>query len=144
MTAHIQEAVENMALPSDRATQATPQAPTGLGPPVSVPSAAMKVGQRFTVKDPHVDYAFSSGSGMLRLSEHTTSSGGCWWNGDFVDYRGIVSIQMEDTYTRLDAVAGNRCHVRTWGRAFADNTLAKLCRAFLTDLHGAVTQGPSA
>lgn len=102
----------------------------------AIPSAAKKVGQRFTVNDPRHDFAFSPGAGMLRMTQHSTSSG-CWWSGDFVDYRGIVTIQMEDTYTRLDAVAGNRCHVRTWERAFPDNTMAKLCRAFLTDLHGA-------
>lgn len=40
MTAHIPEPIDNGALPSDRATQATPQAPSGLGHPVSVTSAA--------------------------------------------------------------------------------------------------------
>lgn len=39
MTAHIPEPIDNGALPSDRATQASPQAPSGLGHPVSVTSA---------------------------------------------------------------------------------------------------------
>ena len=101
-----------------------------------IPSAARRVDQRFAVKDEAHNYSFSPDAGMLRLAQHETRNG-TWWSGDFVDYRGIVSIQMEDAYTRLDTVAGNRCHVRNWRRGFSDRTVAKLCRSFLTDLHGA-------
>lgn len=100
------------------------------------PQAAFRVQQDFAVQDPHNDYAFSPDAGMLRLSQHETAHG-TWWSGDFVDYRGLVSIQMEDAYTRLDAVADGRCHVRTWKRSFPDRTVSRLCRAFLSDLHGA-------
>jgi hypothetical protein len=100
------------------------------------PAAASRVNQSVRVVDEHQDYDFCPEAGMLRLSTHNNEVG-CWWQGDFVDFRGIVTIQMEDTYTRLDTVAGGRCHVRTWQRGYGDRTVAQLCRAFLTDLHGA-------
>jgi hypothetical protein len=102
-----------------------------------IPAAARKVEQHSTVNEPHEDYDFSPDAGMLRLATHHSSRGIAWWSGDFVDYRGLVTIQMEDTYLRLDAVADGKCHVRTWRRGFGDRTVARLCRAFLTDLFGA-------
>ncbi len=101
-----------------------------------IPSRAFKVEQTATTQDDHYGYTFSPGEGMLRLAQHVTSRGDFWWTGDFVDYRGIVSIMREATYTRLDAVAGNRCHIRSWRKNYGDRTVAKLCRAFLTELHG--------
>jgi hypothetical protein len=102
-----------------------------------IPSEARKVEQRFTVEEEPYGYEFSPGAGMLRLMTHKSDRHGDWWSGDFVDYRGIVSIQMEQKFTRLDAVANGRCHTRSWRRAYGDRTVAKLCRAFLTDLLGA-------
>lgn len=91
--------------------------------------------QSVRVQAPHEDDSFDPGDGILRL--YTKESRlGPYSDGDFVDKRGIVSIQMENTYLRLDTVFGGRCHVRTWHRAFGNRTVAQLCRAFLTDLHG--------
>lgn len=100
------------------------------------PAAARKADQHFAVAEAPYDYTFSPGAGLLRLHKHRSDLGGGWWDGDFVDYRGIVSIQREATYLRLDAVANGRCHVRTWQRYYGDRTVARLCRAFLSDLHG--------
>lgn len=104
-----------------------------------IPSAAFKVDQTVTTQDEHYGYAFSPEGGMLRLCQHVTSHGKFWWSGDFVDYRGIVSIMRESRFTRLDTVAGNRCHTRSWSKNYGDRTVAQLCRAFLTELHGAPT-----
>ena len=106
----------------------------------SVPSAARKVDQHFAVANSHYDYDFSPGAGIMRLTSHDFRSGGIrsgdqWWSGDYVDYRGIVSIQMDDRFTRLDAVVNGRCHTRSWRRGFGDRTVTRLCRAFLTDLN---------
>lgn len=93
------------------------------------------IDQHYRVSELHGDDSFHPGAGLLRLSQHNISSG-TYWSGDFVDRRGIVTIQMESTFTRLDAVVGGRCHMRTWRRAFGERTLHRLCRAFLTDLAG--------
>lgn len=108
----------------------------GLGSRDAIPSAALKVEQHVTVEASPDEYSFSPGAGMLRLSRHVATSGGQWWAGDFVDYRGIVSVMREATFTRLDTVAGNRCHTRTWHQYFGDRTVSQLCRSFLSDLHG--------
>jgi hypothetical protein len=105
-----------------------------------VPAGARKVEQHFAPEEAGYDYDFSPAAGMLRLTARSGQDGVQWWDGDFVDYRGIVTISVEDRYTRLDTVAGGRCHVRTWTRGFGDRTVARLCRAFLTDLHGAPDQ----
>jgi hypothetical protein len=104
----------------------------------AIPAAASRVRQNFRIAGDRHEYSFSPGAGLLRLHVVSNSAGN-WWTGDFVDYRGIVSIQMEATFLRLDTVAQGRCHVRTYGRRFGERTVAKLCRAFLTDLHGAPT-----
>jgi hypothetical protein len=101
-----------------------------------VPSAALKVNQHGPfVSDEPQDWQFSPGAGFLRLSEHIAPNGG-WWTGDFVDYRGLVAIQREEKFTRLDTVAGGYCHTRTYHKFYGDRTVAQLCRQLLTELHG--------
>ncbi len=101
-----------------------------------VPSAALQVNQTgpFVSEEPN-DWDFSPGAGLLRLSKHV-GSGGVWWTGDFVDYRGIVTIQREERFTRLDAVADGHCRARTYHKFYGDRTVAQLCRQLLTELHG--------
>lgn len=106
-----------------------------------IPAGARKVDQHYADGGEAYNYAFSPGAGLLRLTQHNAHFG-TWWSGNFVDYRGIITVQMEQEYTRLDTVAGGECRVRTWQRAFGDRTVARLCRAFLTDLHGAPGDQP--
>lgn len=103
-----------------------------------VPSAALQVNQAgpFVADEPN-EWRFSPGAGLLRLTHQTSSIGGEWWTGDFVDYRGIVSIQRERRFTRLDTVADGYCHTRTYNKFYGDRTVTQLCRQFLTELHGA-------
>lgn len=102
-----------------------------------IPAAARQVNQTgpFVSEEPQ-DWAFSPGAGLLRLSKHN-HNGAYWWTGDFVDYRGIVSIQREASFTRLDAVADGQCHTRTYLKYYGDRTVSQLCRQMLTELHGA-------
>ena len=107
------------------------------------PMAARRVEQHFEIEGKYVDWEFSPAAGMLRLTKHEGSFGP-WWSGDFVDFRGIVSIAQESSWLRLDAIGPDgKCHTRTWGRPqngktrLGERTVIKLCRSFLSDLHGA-------
>lgn len=124
---------------SDKSDRATAAEPVVSALRDGVPSAARKVKQDFRLAEEPYGHTFSPGAGMLRLCSHGTSRNETWWSGDFVDYRGIVSVIREANFLRLDAVAGGRCHVRSWLCCCNDTTVAKLCRAFLTDLHGEPT-----
>lgn len=98
----------------------------------SIPAAAAKVDQHGFTADRFFDDSFSPDAGILRLHDYGTH-----WAGDYVDYRGIVTVYMEGSHLRLDAVASNRCHVRTWQRSYGNRTVTMLCRAFLSDIHSA-------
>lgn len=110
----------------------------------AIPSAALRVNQRPMVSETPDEYVFSPDAGRLRLTTHTWRAGEKWWAGDFVDYRGIVSILRQSDLLRLDTVAGNRCHVRTYRSYYGDRTVAQLCRRFLTDLFGTPCPTPPA
>lgn len=94
----------------------------------------MSVDQHFAVSEAPFDDAVSISKGFLRLHRHGDPSIGHYWTGDFVDQRGFVSIYRDSNVTRLDAVSGGRMHMRTWQRYYGDRTIARLARAFLTDL----------
>lgn len=123
------------SLREDRAASPSDLSPSGSSRS-GIPSAARKVDQRFKVNVEPYGYSFSPDAGMLRLCSHETSRGEKWWSGDFVDYRGIVSVMRERRFLRLDAVANNRCHTRSWRGYYGDRTVARLARAFLSDLLG--------
>lgn len=92
--------------------------------------------QLFSVKAPHDDNSWAVGRGMLRLSEHRTSSG-VWWAGDFITPHGLVTIQREATFTRLDFAHAGRCYSRVWHEYFGDRTINRLARSFAHE----ITQG---
>lgn len=93
--------------------------------------------QHVTVQEPHTDSTAHIGDGFLRLHRHGGTSGvGFYWMGEFVDRRGFVSVYRQDGLTRLDIVHGGRLHIRTWRKYFGDRTIARLARAFLTELAG--------
>lgn len=105
-----------------------------------IPAAAFRVDQYVTTQDEYTDDMFSPDGGFLRLSKHCTD-GAHWWTGDFLDYRGIVSVYRQAGLTQISTAAGHRLHTRTWRKHYGDRTVAQLCRAFLTELHDHPTQG---
>lgn len=91
------------------------------------------VDQHFTVSEEHAEYSYSVGNGFLRMREHG-QPGDTHWIGEFFDPRGIVSVYRQDGLTRIDFVSGGQMVSRSWKRSFGDRTIARLCRAFITDL----------
>jgi len=92
------------------------------------------VNQHFTVKDQANDYHWSVARGHLRLFPNKTSRGEYYWLGEFLDPRGIVTIMREQKLTRLDYVLNGTAYSRSWRKHFGDRTLAKLARAFITEI----------
>lgn len=93
-----------------------------------------RLDQTFTVKGECSDWSWTVGGGALRLSKHEGSRGEPWWTGDFLDPRGIVTVYRQSDVVRLDYVVGGRCHSRSWHRYFGERTIARLARAFITDI----------
>ena len=98
---------------------------------------AARLDLHFTVKDEASEYRWSVARGMLRLFEQRTSRDDIYWLGEFLDPRGIVTIMREASHTRLDMVHDGYAYSRTWRKFFGDRTVAKLARAFITDVQAA-------
>jgi hypothetical protein len=92
------------------------------------------VEQHYTVDAPHFDDGFTiSKRGMLRIF----SAGAPdmrYWLGDFIDERGTVTVYRQNNLVRLDFAVGRRLHTRTWQSYFGDRTIARLARAFISDV----------
>lgn len=95
---------------------------------------ARKLDQQFAVKAECSDWSWTVGEGALRIFPHVGSHGEKWWTGEFLDPRGIVTVYRQGDLTRLDYVEGGRCFSRSWQRYFGDRTIARLSRAFVTDI----------
>jgi hypothetical protein len=93
----------------------------------------MTVDMQFTVKEEASEWSWAVGRGNLRMFEHGNDPN-LYWTGEFVDPRGIATIYRQEGVTRIDFVRAGRCHSRSWKKAFGDRTIARLARAFITDL----------
>lgn len=91
------------------------------------------VDHHFSVKAPAEGYSYALGDGHLLLSKLETSSGP-YWRGEFLDGRGIVAIYRQSDWTSLSFAHEGRAHNRSWRRYFGDRTIARLSRAFITDV----------
>ena len=67
---------------------------------------------------------------MLRSGEGDSA----YWTGDYVHPLGIVSVYRDYRFTRLDFAAHDRLYMRSWRTHFADRTLHRLSRDFVTDI----------
>jgi hypothetical protein len=92
------------------------------------------VDQHYTVSTPHFDDGFTIGKqGMLRLF----SAGAPdlrYWLGEFMDERGTVTVYRQHNLVHLDFAVGRRVHTRTWQSYLGDRTIARLARAFISDV----------
>ncbi len=93
----------------------------------------MSVDMQFSVVEQPSEWSWSVGRGHLRMFAHDVG-GAVYHTGEFVDPRGIATVYRQDGLTRIDFVHGGRCHSRSWQKAFGDRTIARLSRAFITDL----------
>lgn len=90
----------------------------------------------FAVAEVPYDYHFAIGAGYLQLSKHTLNDGDYYHTGTFFDPRGIVDVYRQEDHTRISVCVGGYGYHRSWNKAYGDRTLARLCRAFLTDIVG--------
>ena len=88
---------------------------------------------QFSVAEQPSDWSWSLGDGRLRMYVHT-SKAEKYYTGEFVDPRGIATVYRENGITRIDFAHQGRCYSRSWQRAYGDRTIARLCRAFITEL----------
>jgi hypothetical protein len=105
------------------------------GPAVQKLSTAKRrvTDQHFAVSETPDQYSFHVGNGMLRMYSHNDGRD-VYWDGEFIDGRGIVSILRQADYLRLDFATGGRCYTRHWDKYYGDRTVRRLCRAFITDI----------
>lgn len=94
------------------------------------------VDQYFTVAEEPFDYHYAIGAGYLRLHKHMLDDGDYWHDGTFFDPRGIVDVYRQEDHTRISVCVGGYGYHRSWKKTYGDRTLARLCRAFLTDIVG--------
>lgn len=93
----------------------------------------MTVDMQFTVKEEASEWSWSIGRGNLRMFTHEAPAA-VYYTGEFIDPRGIATVYRQEGLTRLDFVHAGRRHSRSWQKSFGDRTIARLCRAFITDL----------
>lgn len=92
------------------------------------------------------DDSLAVGRGMLRGMDWNTDRKGAlgmgfWWNGDYLDRHGIVSIYRQShggsrnrDYTWLDIARDGRLYMRTWEACWGNETIVRLAKQFMADV----------
>lgn len=95
----------------------------------------------YSVKEPHFDDGFAIGDGLLRMTQ-AGSDEYPYSVGEFTEKRGTVTVYRQNDLTRLNFAHGERVHMRTWECCFRDRTIARIARAFISDVLAKHTPTP--